>query len=40
MVLFILLLLSKALWVQMDIPREFQNSTVSIQGKLITFPFI
>ncbi|KAK7850241.1 protein root hair defective 3 like protein 2 [Quercus suber] len=29
MVLFVFLLLSKALWVQMDIPREFQNSTLA-----------
>ncbi|KAF3959591.1 hypothetical protein CMV_015604 [Castanea mollissima] len=29
MVLFIFLLLSKALWVQMDIPREFQNNTLA-----------
>ncbi|KAM3748873.1 hypothetical protein ACB098_05G140500 [Castanea mollissima] len=29
MVLFIFLLLSKPLWVQMDIPREFQNNTLA-----------
>ena len=33
MVLFIVFLLSKALWAQMDIVGAFQNGTVSIKGK-------
>lgn len=35
MVLFIVFLLSKALWVQMDMVGAFQNGTVSIKGKLL-----